>query len=119
MSDNIRRSVSYQVMAQPQGQDITVTFADGTTFTARYAGSGHKAMREGTVPYSYITLHMITEMDAEISKPGEKRCCAVRTVEQFHAQFPDAGQTARPAKYPCVCDKDHSSAHRDEDGDKW
>lgn len=67
----IRRRVSYQAMAQPPGQDITVTFADGTTFTARYCGSGVQRMTDtaSSEPYSYITLHMLTDNDAEISNP--------------------------------------------------
>jgi hypothetical protein len=114
-----RRKVSYQAMAQPRGQNITVTFADGTTFTARYAGSGLQSMREGTFPYSCITLHMITEMDAEIIDPTLKRCGAVRTAEQFAGAFPDADPDADPDDSPCILLAGHPRTHIDADGDAW
>jgi hypothetical protein len=119
MTDSIRRSVSYQTMAQPQGQNITVTFADGTTFTARYAGSGVKPMREGDTSYSYITLHMITDMDAKVSKLTSPECGAIRTHSQFIAQFPGAVHAAGAAGYPCTREKGHPFEHADQDGDTW
>ena len=68
---DIRRRIIYQAMGQPPGQDITVTFADGTTFTARYCGSGVQRINDTAdgEPCTYITLHMLTAIGAETDDP--------------------------------------------------
>lgn len=67
MTDNVTNRVGYQLLSQPAGQDITVTYADGTTFTARYCGSSSRRMDRGA-PYIHIELSMITDLDAPVTE---------------------------------------------------
>ena len=67
MTDNVTNRIGYQLLMQPAGQDITVTYADGTTFTARYCGSSSRRMDRGT-PHIHIELSMITDLDATVTE---------------------------------------------------
>src|SRR5688572_11304792 len=101
MDDQMHTHIDYQVMAQSVPQDVTVTFADGISFTARYCGSGIASRKDGDGErYSHITLNLISPLDATINAPHPKRCAAIRTSMSRITQ-------SEYAKYPCVLDAGH------------
>ena len=63
--------ITWHVLSQPLAQDVTITYADGTSYTARYVGSSAKRHDSLDGSYSHITLSFIHELDAEINKPGD------------------------------------------------
>ena len=71
MTDNVTNRVGYQLLSQPAGQDITVTYEDGTAFTARYCGSSSRRMDESGNPYIHIELSMITDLDATVTEANQ------------------------------------------------
>lgn len=76
--DQIRTEIGCQILSQPGGQNITVTFADGVSFTASYCGSGMRRRQDGSngEAYNHIELSMITPLAATINPPQQILCGA-------------------------------------------
>lgn len=106
----MKNQISYQVMAQPAAQDVTVTFADGVSFTARYCGSGIERRSDGGEPFSHIQLSMIVPLDATMNPFVRCNASRTRTVDGASIY----------SNWPCVLEHGHTDPeHTDRDGDTW
>lgn len=99
---DVKDTISYQVMSQPAGQDVTVKFADGTSFTARYCGSGSRRYDESGVAYLHVELTMLTPIDANVNA------------------LPCNDTMTGLVGWPCILPAGHTEIHHeDRDGDLW
>jgi hypothetical protein len=95
MDDQMHTHIDYQVMRQPVAQDVTVTFADGTSFTARYCGSGITARTDPWGDrYDHIQLHLIAPLDATITATVQT-CGHIADGDELFPCILIAGHTAQ------------------------
>lgn len=67
-ADLTQQQISWHLLTQRQGQDVTITYTDGTTYTARYIGSHTRRIEGPGGPWTHFKLEFITDINATIDK---------------------------------------------------